>query len=562
MTARAPAMSGGPSAEGPGDRAQGWQATTFAVAGTLVLSGLALALAGGATPATRPRIFVYLFRRDEPVAAWLNAFLILVAVAAAGRFPRIRDRLGVASLATDPRAFIAAITAVCALGALLVYRAHPLSMDEYAPVLQAGAFARLNLSARVPAELVARLIPHVRWGFIEASRTGQMVSGYWPGFALLLTPFVWLGCPWLLNPLIGGASLAALWRLARTLWPGTAAPGWALLFAASSPTFVVNAMSYYSMPAHLLASLIFAGLLCAPPTRLRLVLAGLVGSLALSLHNPMPHTLFALPWIAALALRPGRIRALATLAAGYLPGTLLLCGGWLWVRHGISHPPGMAHGLSGVLGHLWHEAFAWPTEESLWDRAVAVAELGLWAAPGLLPLALLGAWRLRGLPAARLLSLSALLTFVAYLFVPYDQGHGWGYRYFHSAWGVLPLLAAGALEATSATTAFLRRTAVLAAAASLVFANGLRFAQVRSFIDGQLEQLPRPPGPARLEVVFVDVRRGYYSIDLVQNDPFMEGRRWILISFGADEDERFMRRAFPHARLAVRGPVASVWQVD
>src|SRR5258708_28116678 len=33
------------------------------------------------------------------------------------------------------------------------------------------------------------------------------------------------------------------------------------------------------------------------------------------------------------------------------------------------------------------------------------------------------------------------LTFCAYFFVSLDQGHGWGYRYFHGAFGVIPILA-------------------------------------------------------------------------------------------------------------------------
>src|SRR5207237_7328643 len=100
----------------------------------------------------------------------------------------------------------------------------------------------------------------------------------------------------------------------------------------------------------------------------------------------------------------------------------------------------------GALSVLSRLSFALPSASSVWSRGVNLAELALWAVPGLLALACIGAvWR-RSEPAVGLLTASALLTAVAYVFVPYDQGHGWGYRYFHAAWGVLPLLAAGALE--------------------------------------------------------------------------------------------------------------------
>ena len=267
-----------------------------AVGGTLLagvaLAGLPLLLASAirAGGASASPIFELLFRRNEPAAAWL-ALGIIAAAAVAAR-ARVPERFLVSRLAADPRAFVAGVTLVLAVSSLLVYRAHPLSMDEYAPLFQARVFARFRLAAQVPPELVPRLIPPIRW-FIEASPAGAMLSGYWPGFALLLTPFVWLGCPWLLNPLLGGATLLLVSRLARRLWPGTDAAGWAVLFTAASPAFFVNAISFYSMAAHLAASLCFATLVLEG----RLLLAGTVGSVALSLHNPFPHTLFALPFL-------------------------------------------------------------------------------------------------------------------------------------------------------------------------------------------------------------------------------------------------------------------------
>jgi hypothetical protein len=83
---------------------------------------------------------------------------------------------------------------------------------------------------------------------------------------------------------------------------------------------------------------------------------------------------------------------------------------------------------------------------------------------------------------------------------------------------------------------------------------------MRTFIDSHLAQVPAA-GPSR-EVVFLDIRRGSYTIDLVQNDPFLEGSRWILISRGEGDDARFMSAHFPHARRTAASPLGSVWQVD
>ncbi len=533
-------------------------ATDAMAAVTLGIAAMALLIARAIRD--RPPIFEYLFSRDEPGAALLSCAIILAALFAAGRTAdKAADRL-LGALSRDPRLFIAGFTAVCTVAAVLVYRAHPLSMDEYAPLFQAGAFARGRLTGQAPPELIPRIILTADRWFLEASRSGEVVSAYWPGFALLLTPFVWLGCPWLLNPLIGGASLLVLWHLARAIRPETDAPGWAVLLAAASPAFAVDAISYYALSAHLLASMCFAALLLRP-TPLRLIAAGALGSLALTLTNPLPHVLFALPWMVWLALQPGRIRKLSALALGYLPGTTLLFGGWLWVRSHMAHPTAGAGGALGVFGGVSRAAFAAPTWVTLWNRTIGMIELALWAVPALLPLACLGFWRFRHNRIVRLLAASAATTLLAYLIVAFDQGHGWGYRYFHSAWGVLPLL--GACAVTAPKQSSLRRLALAAAFGSLLLGNALRFVQVRTFIDGHLAQIPEAP-PARFEIVFVRTDRGYYSQDLVQNDPFMEGRRWILFSFGRVEDERFLQRSFPtrHARLAAASDVASVWQLD
>ncbi|MGG2305238.1 hypothetical protein ACE4Z6_27835, partial [Salmonella enterica] len=80
--------------------------------------------------------------------------------------------------------------------------------------------------------------------------------------------------------------------------------GLAILLTVASPVFFANGISYYSMPAHLFANALYA-LLLIDPTPRRAFAAGLLGSIALTLHNPVPHLLFALPWIGWLALRPG-----------------------------------------------------------------------------------------------------------------------------------------------------------------------------------------------------------------------------------------------------------------
>ncbi|MFL5312457.1 MAG: hypothetical protein ACJ79H_18645, partial [Myxococcales bacterium] len=327
----------------------GWAAAT-----ALVCFALRAVVLEDVRPGEKLHIFWQLFVRDEPTAAVLGLGVALAAVLVArGFWPAALDG-ALERLAARPWAFIAAATATLAVAAVIVYRRHPLSMDEYAPLFQARAFARGSLWGEVPPEVLPRLVPIRSGEFLEASVDGRVISSYWPGFALLLAPFAALGVPWLLNPLLGGATLWIVWRLARRLSPSPSAAGWALLLTAASPAFAVNAISFYSMGAHLLFNLLFVSLVLEAEPR-GLFAAGAIGSFALALHNPVPHLLFALPWMAWIALRRGGARRLAALIAGYVPLSVALGLGWLWIRSNLAGsgakgpgPMELARGLARI----------------------------------------------------------------------------------------------------------------------------------------------------------------------------------------------------------------------
>src|SRR5262249_13535420 len=125
---------------------------------------------------------------------------------------------------------------VLAIGSLYVYHAHPLAMDESAPYMQAKIFAHGALVGKLPADLIDWLVvPNFQNYFIQVShQTGEVASSYWPGFALLLTPFMWAGVPWLCNPVLGAASLWVIHRLTWRITDSKQAAGAAALFALAS----------------------------------------------------------------------------------------------------------------------------------------------------------------------------------------------------------------------------------------------------------------------------------------------------------------------------------------
>jgi hypothetical protein len=350
------------------------------------------------------------------------------------------------------------------------------------------------------------------------------------------------------------------------------AAGLALLLTIASPVIFGLGISYYAMPAHLLANSLYA-LLLIQPTPLRSLVAGVVGSVALCLHNPVPHMLFAAPWLIWIAARPNGLRLLGLLFAGYLPLSILLGIGWFEFSdhlrsEGRESPLAVtdANRLQAILA-----LFSPPTATVLLGRLIEVAKLWVWAVPGLLILASYGAARRYRNTLCRLFAASALITLIGYVFFPFDQGHGWGYRYFHSAWMALPLLATAAIfrpvqtvDATADRPAGLfentdtRQFVATCALLTLVFGVGWRAWQMQDFMHYDVTQIPRYPGTER-RVVLIDPQQSFYGQDLVQNDPWLRGNVTRMITHGATADAAMMQGQFPDMHRVYSDKYGSVW---
>jgi hypothetical protein len=444
--------------------------------------------------------------------------------------------------------------ALTALGAVLIYHDYPLSMDEYAGVFQSKIFASGHMSAVLsPGYLDWLVVRGFNGEFLVASReTGRVIEAYLPGFALLLAPFQFLRTPWLCNAVLAGLALYLVHWITLEITRDKRAAGWSMLFSIASGAFVANAISYYSMQAHLTANLLFVALLMRP-NKYRAFSAGLVGSLALTLHNPVPHTLFAVPWLIAMATDRRQWQFVPPLVLGYLPG-LTLGLGWLLLRSDIGSA---AHHLSSLSG-MTRGVFAWPDAVLLNIRAASLVKMWIWAVPCLFIFAILGCVRYRGNPHALLLAFSAILTFVGYLFVTFDQGHGWGYRYFHSAWGTIPILAACAMTDKSEATERLISFAGAAAVLSIFITVPFQLNQIHAFVSQHLAQLGAPRRPGN-NIYFIRPGGGFYVADMVQIDPFLRSQDLYLVSRGAELDAEMVHNNWPRAAKIASGRAYEQW---
>jgi hypothetical protein len=496
-------------------------------------------------------IFRFLLTRYDLQAAWLALAVCLLGALWTRPAPILRF---VDSLGQHPIALALTTSAAIAVGTIVIYQDYPLSMDEYAAVFQSKIFASGTLTAQLPADLIDWLVMRGFNGsfLIASSQTGKVIAAYWPGFALLLAPFQLLTVPWLCNALLSGFAILLIYWITREITASKRAAGWATLFAVASGAFLANGMSYYSMQAHLAANLAFVALLLRP-SAYRAFGAGLVGSVALNLHNPVPHALFAIPWIAALAFQSSRRRDLLPLIIGYLPGAAVAVG-WLLFRTETG-PSGL--GLSAING-VASGVFAWPSIASLNNRFAALVKMCVWAMPSLFALALLGCVLLRADRRVRLLASSAILTFVAYIFVRFDQGHGWGYRYFHSAWGVVPILAGCTMADRPQVNGRLISFAGASAILSLLLLVPFQMNQIAQFISEHMAQLAPPRRPGN-NVYFIHPLGGFYVADMIQFDPRLRNQDLLLVSHGAAIDAQLIRQNWPEAMKVSDSRAAEQW---
>lgn len=504
----------------------------------------------------RQYIFDYLLRAQDISG---GAVVIFIAIAAAWR-PLARPGLALVEvMGGKPWATALLTFLVLCAGQLLVVKDHALAGDEHLILLQAKAFAAGRLTAQFPPELVTWVVPqpYINLWLYASPQTGEVVSVYWPGFALLLAPFALLGVPWACNAFFASGALLLIGRLAGRLAGGPQAAGWAMLLTLASPAFTGMALSYFSMTAHLFFNLLYVWLLLER----RLFVAGFAGSFALVLHNPWPHSLFALPWIGWVAWQDGR-RAVLRLIAGYLPLTLAIGAGWWLLMRKVQGPVWFAPQGGEFLFH-WQlqltRVFTFPDGSTIAHRAAELVKLWLWTVPGLPALMVAGWWLARRDAPLRVLGLSFAITLAGYLMVWFDQGYGWGVRYLHPALAALPILGAAAI--VSLPTEPLRRYAGAAALLSLALAVPFRWGQIESFMREHLARRPPFEKDVR-QIVFVTPDYPNYTQDFVQNDPFLRAPVIFMLSRGRAADEKLLRERFPGAQLTHETARGHVWRVD
>lgn len=456
----------------------------------------------------------YLHRQDLPLLA---LGLVLISFGCWRLTPRAVPLTGLWRLPL----IVGSILALAAYaGHYLLLGGYDLSRDEQMAVFDAAIFTRGELVAplggvwRHHAEALNMMFMY------PTSETAGWISAYLPLNAGLRTLFGLVGDAAWTGPAMLLLGAAALWGCAVRIWPDhREAAVVALLLYVGSAQVLFNAMTAYAMPAHLALNLCWLWLFLRR-TAWADVMALAVGFIAVGLHQPIMHPMFAAPILLLLPLRREWRRA-----ALYFLGYAAIGAFWAWwpnAMWSLVEADTLAPKAEGI--DYVSRLIATLVEGDGMRLANMVANIlrfFAWQHLLLLPLLLPGILIARKDRLAGALAGGILLTFIVMLIILPYQGHGFGYRYFHGLIGNFILLGVYGWMTLGQECARWRSLLVRTSVAGLVILFPVQAWMAHAFyapfahISAQIDE----SGATYAVVGRADAA---FSADLVNNSPFLD----------------------------------------
>jgi hypothetical protein len=418
----------------------------------------------------------------------------------------------------------------------------PLSADERMVVFDMAVFDRLQLAAPLVASWRPYATALVPAFLLYEEMPAGLVSAYLPMNSLLRLVFSKVADPTLFNPVLVLVGGAALLDIARSTFGRHNPACWAvLLIYALSAQMLVNAMTTYSMTAHMTLNLIWIAAFLRGGIRGHSI-AVLTGFIATGLHQIAFHPIFVAPFL-LWRLRQGDRKLVLIYGAAY--SAIIL---W-WVYYPIL----AGHAVTGTLQQPPHSSLVERISTAFSERRGGTAiTMGLnllrfvtWQNAALLPL-LVGsiavAVRSGGLPAVLLIGIALWLTFVT-IVIPF-QGHGWGYRYLHPYLGSFALLAGyGYQEVKEAIGQRVEGFVLTLSGVTVVATIPLLFSATYKFVEPHVA-LERLIAAQQTQMVLIDTYPGPTTdgrwagnaIENVRNSPDLSNRPLRLSSLNMNTE--------------------------
>jgi hypothetical protein len=458
----------------------------------------------------------YLFRlQDLPVLIGLGIGLLAMILMA--------DRRGAPpALPSDRAIAMAALVAVLAarMGRDAIFHGYSPSRDELMVELAGAYLAHGHIGWRIPVEWLSYARALMPEFYSPYGADTAWTSVYLPVHAALRALFARLGDADLAAPVMLGVGLAALWRVARRLFPDRPdACVVVMLMALTSTQLLATAMTPYAMTSHFALNMVWLALVLRGGMAANLMAVAVLIAAA-GLHQWHFPALFAGPVIVWMFWRRQWTGALVQTGA-LVAAVLVWAKLWPMLLAGLLGTPagGAASGAPGIgakVASLFDRLDKWQPLLNIgrliaWNNALLLPLAGLSVA--LLPRRM-SPW-LRDPPIILPLLAIVLLGFAFALY----QGYGWGFRYMHGQIGALCLLAGYGWTVLSRNGERPMRLVWGASAISLI-AMAFLLSSTEHYVRGYARTLKAMRGSGA-DVVLVDLRGGFFMNDLVR---FEDGR--------------------------------------
>ena len=455
----------------------------------------------------------------------------------------------------------AAIVGLLAWGTYALMGNFPLSRDEHMVVFDMAVFDRGALAVPLAPEWRPYALALVPKFLLNSNQPSGLVSAYLPMNAVLRLVFSKIANPALYNPLLVVAGGAALFDIARRTFGVESRACWVVLLVYGlSAQVLVNAMTTFSMTAHLAFNLIWLAAFLRGG-KWGHSAAILTAFVATGLHQLVFHPFFAAPFL-LWKLREGQWKLVLAYAAAYAAIILWWACYPLIVSPLVAGPTAHASDADFISQRmipllLNRDPRTVPLTILNLMRLVAWQNLALWP---LLIAAIPVALRERGLARAALLGIALWILFLA-LVLP-EQGRGWGYRYLDGYQGSFALLAGyGYRELEQRIGRQADGMVLLLSSLTAVLAMPLLFISIHRFMQPHLAMerlIVAQPTPF---VVIddnlsdsVDGRWADNALDHVRNLPDLTNRP---LRFSAEELTPSLLE-----QLCLRGPVTPITRAD
>jgi len=489
-----------------------------------IFAVMALALAAMVGPYGNLTFF-YLYQQDQ----WLLLAGALLLGFCVWRLPA---RTGPFSGGWRLALTVGAGMAIAAFaGHYWILSGHDMSRDEQMATSDAAIFARGQLVAPLGGLWRDHAAALNTMFMYPTEHSAAWVSTYLPFNAALRALFGTFGDAAMTGPAMLLMGAGALWGCARCVWPeNREAPFVALLLYLGSGQIWFNGMTAYAMPAHLALDLCWLWLFLrrAPWAD---IAALVIGFVAVGLHQPILHPMFAAPILFLLVLDRDWRRA-AVYFSGYATiGAFWICWpGWMWPLVEASAGAPQAAGVdffSRIMLAIGGSG------GGIADMVANLLRFAAWQHLLLLPLLIVGLKVARSDRMAGALAGGVLLTIVVVTVILPYQGHGFGYRYLHGLIGNCILLAVYGWVSLGDKIGQWRTLLMRSTVAGLVILLPVQAWMAHAFYAPSAEVSKRLEA-VDADYVVIGAGDAPFAADLVINPPFLRDRPIRLVREALD----------------------------